>query len=191
MSEAMAEMVDMDATVIPHGVNFEKFRPIDQGRAQNLVGWSQEKKHVLFPYHPTRNVKDYPKAKRVVAEVNQALAEEVDLKVVHDVEHEDVYKYMNASDALLLTSKREGSPNSVKEALACNLPIVSTHVGWVSKHLSNVSNSYVGATEPELVEHLSSVIRSGQQSDGRNHVADLGLDQMAEDILSVYKRALS
>lgn len=191
MSEAMAEMVDTDVTVIPHGVNFEKFRPIDQGRAQDLVGWSQQKRHILFPYHPSRDVKDYPKAKRVVDEVNEALAEEVDLKVVHDVEHDDLYKYMNASDALLLTSKREGSPNSVKEALACNLPVVSTDVGGVSNHLSDVSNSYVGATEQELVEHLSSVIKSDQRSDGRNHAANLSLDQMAEDIVSVYKRALS
>lgn len=81
---------------------------------------------------------------------------------------------MNAADALLLTSQREGSPKSIKEAVACNLPVVSTDVGGRRNRLSDVSNSYLSATEQEYVEHLSGVIKSDQRCDGRNHMADLG-----------------
>ena len=191
MSEEMRSDLWNAAHVIPHGVDMEKFQPIDQSSAVDMVGWNPNSKHVLFPYDPSRSVKNFSLAKRVVDQVREEVNISVELYPVYGVPHEEIPNYMNAADALILTSQREGFPNSVKEALACNLPVVSTDVGGVRNHLSDVSNSYVGATEQELVKHLSSVIKSGQRSDGRNHIADLSLDRMAEDILSVYTRALS
>ena len=191
MSEEMRSDLWNAAHVIPHGIDMNKFQPIDQNSAIDMVGWDPDSRHVLFPYDPSRPVKNFSLAERVVDQVREEVNVPVELYPVYGVPHEEIPNYMNAADALLLTSQREGFPNSVKEALACNLPVVSTDVGGVRDHLSDVSNSYVGATEQELVEHLSNVIKSGQRSDGRNHIADLGLDQMAEDILSVYRRALS
>jgi glycosyltransferase involved in cell wall biosynthesis len=169
----------------------EKFQPLDQNTAIDIVGWNHDSRHVLFPYDPSRPIKNFSLAERVVGQVREEVKVPVELYPVYGVPHEEIPNYMNAADALLLTSQREGFPNSVKEALACNLPVVSTDVGGVRNHLSDVSNSYVGETERELVENLSSVIKSGRRSDGRDHIADFSLNQMAEDIISVYTRALS
>ena len=191
MSEKMRNDLWNAAHVIPHGVDMEKFQSIDQSSAIDMVDWNPDSRHVLFPYDPSRPVKNFSLAERVVDQVREEVNVPVELCPVYGVPHEEIPNYMNAADALLLTSQREGFPNSVKEALACNLPVVSTDVGGVRNHLSDVSNSYVSATEQKLVEHLSDVIKSGQRSDGRNHITDLGLDRMAENILSVYRRALS
>ena len=190
-SEEMRSDLRNAAHVIPHGVDMEKFQPIDQSSAIDTIGWNPDPRHVLFPYNPSRPVKNFSLAERVVDQVRKEVDVPVELHPVYGVPHEKMSSYMSAADALLLTSQREGSPNSVKEALACNLPVVSTNVGGVRNQVSDVSNSYVGTTEQELVEHLGSVIKSGQRSDGRNHIADLSLNQMAEDMLSVYRRALS
>jgi glycosyltransferase involved in cell wall biosynthesis len=191
MSEEMRSDLWNGAHVIPHGVDIERFQPIDQSSAVEMVRWNPDSRHVLFPYDPSRPVKGFSVAERVVSQVREEVHIPVKLHSVYGVPHEEIPYYMNAADALLLTSRREGFPNSVKEALACNLPVVATDVGGVHNYLSDVSNSYVGATEQELVKHLTSIIKSGQRSDGRHHIVDLDLDQMAEDILSVYRSALS
>jgi glycosyltransferase involved in cell wall biosynthesis len=158
--------------------------------AFDFVGWEASSKHVLFPYSPSRKEKNYPLAERVVKKTRENIEDNVELHTIYGVPHEDMPQYMNAADCLLITSSREGFPNSVKEALACNLPVVSTDVGGVDDRLAEVSNSYVGTSEAELVEYLTLILKSGQRSNGREYATDLCLEQMADDILAVYQKAL-
>jgi glycosyltransferase involved in cell wall biosynthesis len=189
MSEEMNAELNRDAHVIEHGVDFERFRPMSQSDAQREVGWNPLEKHVLFPYRPSRSVKNYPLAERVVTQADAELSEPVSLHAVYDVPHEKMPVYMNAADALLLTSRREGSPNSVKEAMACNLPVIATDVGDARKRLTEVSPGGVADTESELVARLTETLSSGKRSDGREAISDLSLDQMGERLLEVYKKA--
>lgn len=186
MSEDMREDLGQDCHVIPHGIDMERFAPAPQADAQAEVGWDPDKRHVLFPYPTSRDVKNFPLAERVVERASTEFAEGVELHSVYGVPHEGVSTYMNAADALLLTSKREGSPNSVKEALACDLPVVATDVGDVSDRLAGVHPSAVGQTEDELVDGLVSVLRAGKPSNGRESVRELGLDRMGERIAAIY-----
>ena len=190
MSEEMERDLGCDAHIIPHGVNFEQFRPMEQREARESIGWDPDGTYVLFPYDPARDVKNYPLAERVVEAVQQDLGREIELRAVFNVDHEDVPLYMNAADALLLTSRREGFPNSVKEALACNLPVVATDVGGIRNRLEAVRNSYCCGTEIELVARLGDVLASGDRSDGRQQAADLSVDRSADRILDVYQQAL-
>lgn len=190
MSEEMGSLLDTDYHVIPHGVDLQLFQPQPQREAQNQVGFNQDKFHVLFPYPAQRRVKNFPRAKRVVEEAKQEVRDDVELHTLHSVPHERMPDYMNASDVLLLTSNREGSPNSVKEALACNLPVVSTDVGDVSERLENLELSFVCQTDDQLIEALVTVCNADRRSEGRKKAQEVSLEQMGREIKDVYESIL-
>ena len=183
MSERMADQLDGPCHVIPHGVDLALFRPIPQRQARELVGWRDDAEQVLFPYPAQRPAKDYPRAERVVERARERVDGEIVLQTLHGVPHGRMPLYLNAADTLLLTSKSEGSPNSVKEALACNLPVVATDVGDVRERLAGVDPGHVCRSDDELVDGLE----RGEPSNGRDAVASLGLDGMGERIQSVYE----
>jgi glycosyltransferase involved in cell wall biosynthesis len=188
MSDEMAaELAPVESYVIPHGVDLELFRPLPRAVARESVGWSREGFHVLFPYAEGRAVKDYSRAEAVVATSRDRMGDDIHLHSLHGVAHERMPLYLNAADALLLTSKREGSPNSVKEAMACNVPVVATDVGDVPDLLEQVTSSHVGRTDRELVAGLVDVLSQGEDSDGREYIEAYGLDRMADRILQVYQ----
>lgn len=191
MSERMAQELDDECDVIPHGVDLELFRPIPQEEARETVGWDAGGHHVLFPYAPNRDVKNYPRAKRVVAAAEKQLGEPITLQTVHGAAHDEMPYYMNAADALLVTSHREGSPNSVKEAMACNLPIVATDAGDVRERLAGATASGVYTTDEDLVDGLVRAFERGERSNGRDIVREVSLQRMADQIVGVYERVLS
>jgi len=191
-NEAMRRELGTDAHIIPAGVDMEKFRPLPKQEAQAHVGWDPDTTHVLFPYDPKvsygqrEDRKNYKLAKTVTTQADDQLTDPVELQTVSGVPHDEMLYYMNAADALLLTSKLEGSPNTVKEAMACNLPVVSTDVGDVRKRLRNVTHSAVCTSEAELVTELVDILADGGRSNGRAYVEEVSWDRMAEKIIQVY-----
>jgi glycosyltransferase involved in cell wall biosynthesis len=187
-SAAMSSAIDAEHTIIPFGIDLDRFRPIDRAAARERTGWDPDERVVLFPYEPGRPEKDYPRAERVIDRADT----EADLRVVTGVPHEEIPYYMNASDALLLTSTRESGPMVVREAAACNLPVVATDVGFVCETLEGVANSHVCRTDEELVAGLEAVLEGGGggRSDGREHLDDIGLETMGERLVEVYRRAI-
>ena len=190
MSEEMAETVSSECYVIPHGIDLELFRPIPQEIARSELGWDQNAHHVLFPYDPSRAVKDFPRAERLVERARNRFDEPIELQTVSGVDHAEMPTYMNAADALLLTSKREGLPNSVKESMACNLPVVATDVGGVAQLLRGVSRSGVYDSDDVLVGSLTDVLRAGERSNGREKVAPIGLENQLDRIEQVYESVI-
>lgn len=186
-SEEMAAALPCEAEIIPSGVDMEKFRPVDRQDALRKVGWEHNARHVLFPYDPIKSKKRYPVAKKVVDTVNERISDSVKLQTVFDVPHDNMYLYYNAADALLLPSLREGSPNTVKEAMACNLPVVSTNVGDVQDRLNPVNISFVCESDSELEISLEKVLKSPKKrSNGRKYVQDVSLERMGNRIIEVY-----
>ncbi|PGF17323.1 glycosyl transferase [Natrinema sp. CBA1119] len=189
MSEEMRAVLGRDCRVIPDGVDLETFRPEPRDRARARVGWDDDVDayEVLFPYSPARGVKNYSRAERVVTVADNLLERPVRLRTVSGVDHDAVPDYMNAADALLLTSHSEGSPNSVKEALACNLPVVAVDVGDVRERLAGVEPSRVAASDEELVRGLIDVLESGERSNGREAAREVSIDRTADRMLEVYE----
>jgi len=187
MSEGMAETYGEECRVIPHGVDLDQFEPMDRDAARETIGWTLDERVVLFPYPRKREVKNYPRARAIVDRVEDHLTEPVSLRTATDIPHERMPYYLNAADALLMTSKREGSPNTVKEAIACNLPVVSTDVGDVRERLAPVEPSTVSDDDAELAAGLAEILRRGERSNGRTHAAEIGVERMGRRLLSVYE----
>ncbi|MXV61866.1 glycosyltransferase [Natronorubrum sp. JWXQ-INN-674] len=186
-SPVLTRYVPCDCHIIPFEINTELFCPISKSEARLEVGWEQNKNYILFPYSETREEKNYPLARRIADNADQ----NVELIAISEVEYEQMPYYINASDVVLITSKRESGPMVVKEAALCNTPVISTDVGFVSDVLSDVKNSYVCSSEAELVEQLDDVLESGNQSNGRKYANEWGLDTMGEQLVNVYESAIT
>jgi glycosyltransferase involved in cell wall biosynthesis len=94
---------------------------------------------------------------------------------------------MNAADCLLLTSDWEGSPNVVKEALACNLPVVSVDVGDVRERLERVRPSVIVPRDSaEIGKAISDILKRGQRSNGRESGNVLSSETVSRRIVSLY-----
>ncbi|MBN1217151.1 MAG: glycosyltransferase, partial [Candidatus Lokiarchaeota archaeon] len=116
--------------VIPNGVDLDVFYPMDKMEVRKKLNLDQEKKYILFVGNKKRKEKNYKLAKKVYEKINR---DEIELLAVNGVSQDQLNLYYNAANVLLMTSLYEGSPNVIKESMACNLPIVSTDVGDVKE----------------------------------------------------------
>jgi hypothetical protein len=187
MSEEMASDLDRDVSVIPHGVDIGLFHPRPKRDTRRELGWSLDGNHVLFPYPKTREVKNSDRAERVVNAAAARLGEPITLQTVSGEPHERMPLYHNAADCLLLTSDREGSPNSVKEAMACNTPVVTTDVGDVQERLATVTPSCTRDSDDGLTAGLVDLLTNGEASNGRCAATELTPAETARQLESVYR----
>jgi glycosyltransferase involved in cell wall biosynthesis len=178
------------AHVIPSGLNLEQFRPMPQAEARARLRLPEDRRLVLFVGRPDMARKRHDLARAAVALVDPALRAEFVLG--WGVPHDDIPVYMNACDALVFTSMQEGSPNVVKEALACNLPVVSVDVGDVAERLRGVDHCELCADErPETIAAaLERVLRRGGRCDGRRAVLPLAEDLMTQRVIALYRSVL-
>ena len=177
--------------VIPNGVDLERFRPIPRSEARSRLGWDQDEPTAIFVGNPEIAVKNFALAE----EVHRRLAPSrpgLRLRVAASVRPEDVPVWMSAADALLFTSRAEGSPNVIKEAMASELPIVATPVGDVPERLDGVAGCHVCPPDPEvLAAGLSEALDHGRAPEARQAVAPLGLDAVARRVVGIYERVLA
>lgn len=182
------------ASVVPSGIDLDLFQPIDRAAARRQLGWTHDEIMIFFNAgKPPWNNKRVDLAKGAVEVASRLLARNVRLHVlVGDTPPSEIPLHMNACDCALMTSEFEGSPNVVKEATACNLPVVSVDVGDVTERLAGVAPSFVVARDANALGHaLAEVIRSGQRSNGRIKAAELSRDVLATKIISVYRECIA
>jgi len=177
-------------TVIPSGLDLSYVRPYPLRDARSRLGLPADGRLVLFAGNPNLPRKRFALAKQAVDIVRESLP--VTLVVAWGVPHERMPLYMSACDALVLTSVHEGSPNVVKEALACNLPVVSVAVGDVPQRLARVEGCEVcGDARPETIAAaLCRVLERGSRVNGRAAVAELDETLLAERLISIYRQAV-
>ena len=184
--DALRRSIDRSrAWVVPDGIDLDCFAPRDKKECRAALEWHPRRKHVLFPGSPLRPEKRFALARAAVALAREQ-TRDVELHALHGVPHGDVPTWLNAADALLLTSAHEGSPNSVKEALACNVPVVSVDVGDVSERVAGIAGCYISeATPTDIASKLVRALEHGPVS-GRERVAALSLDRVAVKLAEIY-----
>jgi len=194
-SAEMARIVaPAPAYIVPNGVDLQLFRPLDPREARALLGWAAGTRYILFPGWPENVVKGFPLAREVVQTAARTIAAPLQLVPLRNIKPHLVPLYMNASHALLLTSLSEGSPNVVKEAMACNLPVVSVPVGDVAALLADAEVSAVCRRDPGvLAAALVQVLSTERRSNGRAALRRLGLDleSVARQIMGIYENVLT
>jgi glycosyltransferase involved in cell wall biosynthesis len=186
-SESLHLLLGHPAHIIPNGVDMAQFRPGNKHDARCRLNLAQDKKVVLFVSTDlSRPEKRYEMAKAAVSHAG------CHLLVMSRCTPQEAPLYYHAADALILTSVYEGSPNVIKEALACNVPIVSTDVGDVRSQIRDVHNCQIGdATIEDLSGRLKSVLSDKQPSNGRDKITHLSTEAIARQILGLYRQVLN
>jgi glycosyltransferase involved in cell wall biosynthesis len=181
-----------DASIVTSGIDLGLFHPIDRAEARTRLGWSLERRVVLFVCaDPRLPAVKRPELAQAVLEATRREIPEAELVTVAGKPQGLLNLYYSAADVLLLTSAAEGSPNAVREALACNLPVVSTNVGDVEEMLADLPNCCTAAADAtELAGRVIDVLRSGRRTTSRHRVQAHSLERTSWTILEIYRRVL-
>jgi teichuronic acid biosynthesis glycosyltransferase TuaC len=176
--------------VIPHEVDLKVFQDTEREQARTKLGLKPFKKYLLFAANPNIGVKRFPFA----AAVAECLAKQdpsVELLVAFKETQQRLALYMSACDALIFPSYQEGSPNIVKQAMACNLPIVSTEVGDVRQVIGSTKYCYVcNPSVPEFTARIREILVHRNRTDGREHIRHLESSSVAQKVIGVYEEVL-
>jgi len=179
-----------NVNVIPHEVDLETFRPMSRNEARIRLRLSHDKKYILFAADPAIAVKRFPLAK-AAWQILRRLDPAVELLVVSREPQDRLNLYMNASNALVFPSFQEGSPNIIKQAMACNLPIVATDVGDVREVIGKTAGCSVCAPNAEeFALALRKLLCSPARTRGREHVRHLAGPLVAGRVIQVYENTL-
>ena len=177
--------------ILPNGVDISLFVPMDKKTCQKELSWSREKVHILFPANPTRPEKNFNLLK---SSIRKTRYDNIEVHALVNVAHKAIPTYLNAADVMVLPSLWEGSPNVIKEAMACNTPIVATNVGDVSWLLGEEKGCFIsGFEESEFIEKLNRGIeysKSHNKTEARSRLEKLGLSssEVAERLINIYKK---
>ncbi len=191
-SQRTAKQLGEDVVIIPNGVNLQTFHPQDYNQARQLVGFETDNRYIIWCSNPDRKEKNFALAQAAVGMVSKR--DNVVLFPVFNKTPQEVAIYMNAADCLLLTSQMEGSPNVIKEAMACDCPIVTTDVGDVRERLEGLAGCYILSENMEqTVEGLAGLIETclkfGKRTSGYKRIVDdqLTVEQVAQRIIQCYE----
>lgn len=176
--------------IIPPGVDLDLFRPMPQDEARRRLGLPADRKLVLFAgqRRPDKRVHVVEEAVRRL----QAEGWPVDLLIASGQPHERIPLYMNAADVLVLVSRVEGSPMVIKEAMACNLPIVTGDLGDTREVIGDTEGCFFcDRTVEGTAAAVAKALRFGRRTNGRQRVQHLSLEAAARRVKDIYERVIS
>lgn len=175
-------------SLIPCGINLDDYPMMDRIEARGKIGLNLSGKYVLFAGAYDNSVKNAD-----LAEAAVALVSEAKLLELKGYTRSQVAILMQAVDVLLLTSRTEGSPQVIKEAMVCGCPIVSVDVGDVKERISGIDGCFVVASNAQAIaEALRTAFSFEGKTKGRERVEQMGLTstQIASAIRQVYHSVL-
>lgn len=222
-------------SIIPCGVTLQDCFLMDKAEARKKLGWSDDKKYIIFGGAFDNLRKNYPLLHDAIellvetkTEINTVSEINIDknfikekwIKVDGGEQFGDIVCFemrglsrsecvlrMNASDVFVLPTKNEGSPQALKEAMACNCPIVATDVADIKHLLGNLPGHYIlpnmkgtpadwegdEHSAKELADLLNQALAFKGQTKGRERIVELGYtnEQVAKRIVKIYEHILN
>jgi len=187
-SDAMKKRIE-DAVILPNGVDFEVFKPIDRSVAYQFTRFEKEKFNIIFiAENIEAKVKNYKLAREAINIIN---ATNIELHPISGVKQKDLVYYYNAADLYLMTSLTEGSPNVIKEAMACNCPIVSTDVGDVKDLVSSTDGCYITSHNPnDVADNIRKAMEFNSRTNGRENIRHLDSKHIADEMIKLYHEVI-
>lgn len=174
--------------IIPNGVSFTRFSPKDKIECRKKLGLPTDKKLVLFlakPDDPRKNFKLLLDAEKLIEQ------KDFEVRNPYPIDNKDFPDYLNASDVFVLTSYNEGSPNVIKEAMACNTPIISTPVGDVVEILGDTPGCYIIDFDANhLADKLQKALAFNKKTTGRVTIKELDDRIVSKKIIDIYNRVV-
>jgi len=169
--------------VLPCGPDLSRFEPIARAQARRTLGLDPDGRFLLFPADPARPEKRHDRAAELAA------ACEADLLTGGSIEPERMPLWINAANAVLVTSDYEGFGMAAVEALACEVPVLSTPVGIAPYALDGIDGCLSAAFdlapwEPVARRHLEA---SEPRVAGAARAATLAAGPMAERVIEAYR----
>lgn len=179
-------------TLLPCGIDLSDLQLTGKSEARQKMGLDAEKRYVLFAGAFDNVVKNAPLAHKAINELRDDNLELLELK---GYSREEVTLLMCAANAFLMTSLTEGSPQVIKEALACGCPIVSVDVGDVMERVEGVEGCYVAMSRDskELAKLLGKALSYDGKTKGREKVIADGLDNrmVTDNLIEIYNKVAS
>lgn len=192
-SEALARRIWLKhrrLLVMPNGVDLAQFRPLDRQECRRRLGIGSDDVCLLFNNGNGDPVKRLDQAEIVTERVARCLPQRaVRLLVLRAVAPSDVVYYLNAANVLLITSDMEGSPNILKEAIACRTPVVSYPVGDAGDRLAGVTFGRVVPRDPiQMADAVRDFVLDPPKPDLDAEVlAAIDQETVAKQILEFYR----
>jgi teichuronic acid biosynthesis glycosyltransferase TuaC len=169
--------------IIPCGIDMNTFYPLSQEEARSVLKFPKEEPYILFCSHFDNPVKNFTLAKEVMQ-----MLPSIKVHEIVDRSREEVNLLINGASLVLLTSFSEGSPNVIKEAMACNCPIVSVDVGDVKEVIGSTEGCFITSYDSkDLAEKIKLALAFGNRTNGREKINHLKSSIVAEKIIEVYK----
>lgn len=185
--------------VIPNGINTHLFHPLtktEKNDFKNKFKWDKDKFVILFNNSSgnSSKVKNLPLAMRVLNKLEKK-SNSFKLLVVGNIPPEDMIKYIQLSDCLILTSFHEGSPNIVKESMACNTPVVSVNCGDVKSIMNSYNRGFVTTySSTKIANHILTIFKNNftDKPNGQTNLKLQNLDEtsVALKIINLYNKVL-
>jgi teichuronic acid biosynthesis glycosyltransferase TuaC len=170
-----------EVAVLPCGVDLARFRPMPRAQARAELGLPPDGPYLLFPANPARPEKRYDRALELAAGVR--------LLTLGGVEPKRVPLFVNAANAVLVPSEREGFGLAVLEALACQVPVLATPCGIAPEVLAGVSGTFCGPFElATWRKALAPLLAAADpRIEGRTRAEPYSTDAMAQRVLASWR----
>ncbi len=174
-----------NSKVLPCGIFIDRFNLTEKTEAREKLGLENNASYILFSGAFNNAVKNYPLAKQAINICNGLI-----LLELKGYSKDEIALLMNACDALLMTSKTEGSPQVVKEAMACNCPVVSVEVGDVPNMIAGVEGCFIANRTPEDIAAKIQLALTYGRTKGREKTGIWDNCFIAKEIIDIYNLVL-